>query len=278
MRKVLSLLAIVLIATLVGPGQAMAACSPDQSNVDGLAQARTVFVGRVVDLANNDRTATFDVQWVWKGSDVAEQATVVGGSDDPTVVGSDDRRFQQGITYLVVSRSAVPPYESDACTATQPYNQIGSVIPTQYQEAVGAAIGSAPDEIVGAEEAGSSLLSSPVWTYGAIAAVVVGLLFGLGRLLRGPEHAPQKRRRTKKTQSRLPSVGRSGEGLTGGLRRSGASQADKLRGRRTKRSSKPKKAKGKTGAAKKGALRTDRLSGSADADSDAVDEATSVGS
>jgi hypothetical protein len=88
----------------------------------GLADAPTVFVGTVISLANQGRTATFDVEEVWKGK-VAEEAVVIGGPIGNAFT-SVDRSFEEGTRYLVVPvRGAGSSFEDNACTLTQPFTQ-----------------------------------------------------------------------------------------------------------------------------------------------------------
>jgi len=266
MRKFSFAALLVGITVFSAPGAAMAACEAVGSMDDGLRGAQVVFVGTVTHVENGDRTATFDVQWVWKGKNVVEQVIVHGGGTDPTIISAEDRQFQVGITYLVVSNSVRAPYDADRCTVTRPWQGIGAAIPPNFQDAVGVAAGWSPDPIVVVEESGPSLFSGPIVPITIGAIVLIGLFVALGRITRGPEHAPKGRpgqsaTKPGRSRSRLPSLGRKGDGLSGRLRRSGVAQAKQLRGirngkqgRKAARLAKSAQAKGR-----KGGLRTDRL-------------------
>jgi hypothetical protein len=103
-------------------GTASASCLEPPALDVGLAEAHTVFVGTVIDLANQDRTATFAVEEVWKGT-VAEEAVVMGGPSGNAFT-SVDRGFEMDTRYLVVPvRGAGSSFEDNACTLTQPYTQ-----------------------------------------------------------------------------------------------------------------------------------------------------------
>jgi hypothetical protein len=262
-----------IVVSLVGfilgsiSGVAGAACTPPPT-ADGLRAASVVFVGTVESVSNDDRTAVFDVQWIWKGQAVEERVTVFGEAIDDATVSADDRRFQVGITYLVATTTAAAPYRSDRCTATRPWREPGSIIPPTYAEVFGDATPTTPIPVAVAEDS-SSVLDSPFAPIGLGVVVAALLIFAIGRVFRGPEHvagAGRKRRSRRGRESRLPSVGRVGEGkLSGGFRRSGVTQAKKLRTRRKAKGSRKRTKKAKTKVAK-GTLRTDRL---APPDSDA---------
>ena len=83
MRKLLIVAALVGVTLFSLPGAALAACDTSESTADGLRRAYVVFVGTVTGLENNDRTATFDVDWVWKGTKVYDEVTVLGGLNRP---------------------------------------------------------------------------------------------------------------------------------------------------------------------------------------------------
>jgi hypothetical protein len=107
---------------LLPAGTASASCLELPPLDVGLAEAHTAFVGTVIDLANQDRTATFAVEEVWMGT-VAEEAVVMGGPSGNAFT-SVDRAFEVGTRYLVVPvRGAGSSFEDNACTLTQPYTQ-----------------------------------------------------------------------------------------------------------------------------------------------------------
>ena len=107
---------------LLPAGTAGASCLEPPPLEVGLAEAHTVFVGTVIDLANQSRTATFAVEEVWKGT-VAEEAVVMGGPNGNALT-SVDRGFEVGTRYLVVPvRGAGSSFEDNACTLTQLYTQ-----------------------------------------------------------------------------------------------------------------------------------------------------------
>ena len=198
--------------------------------------------------------------------------TVLGGSTDLTNVSADDRQFQLGIRYLVATSNSAAPYQADRCTATRPWQGVGSAIPPNFQSAVGNDVGYAPEPVPPAVVENGTILDNPFVPVASGVLVVGGLVLILGRVTRGPAHSsPSRSKRSGKSSrraSRLPSVGRGGEGLSGKFRRSGVSQAKKLRGIRGGKKSRKaaKQAQAARPKAKKGGLRTDRLATADDPD------------
>ncbi|MDJ0959357.1 MAG: hypothetical protein QNJ88_01785 [Acidimicrobiia bacterium] len=268
MRKLLIVAAMVGLTILSVPGAAGAACTVP-STEDGLRRAGVVFVGTVESVSNDDRTAEFEVHWVWKGKEVEEKVTVSGESTDEALLSGDDRRFQAGITYLVASSTPSPPYISDRCSGTRVWQEAGTggVIPSTYSGVLGDAKPQSPIPVA-SDEVTANVLDNPLVPIATGVVVAVLLIYAIGKVFRGPEQPTgpgSQRRRSRRSGSRLPNVGRVEEGrLSGGFRRSGVSQAKKLRKRKRgrKRSKKPQR------SASKGSLRTDRIA-AADADTDA---------
>jgi len=266
MRKLLIVAALVGFVVLAVPGPAMAVCANSDSTADGLGRARAVFVGEVIDVEDNGRTAVVDVKSVWKGVGVYEQVTVHGESDDATGSPIDDLTFQLGVTYLVASNTAAAPYRADRCTVTRPWTGIPSVIPNVYQAAVGATIGSSPDPVPAAAVDGGTILDSPLVPIATGLAVAVGFVLLLGRIARGPGHSTgggPSSSSSRRSRGRRRSRVRGPDGSSGRFRRSGVSQADKLRGIRGGKKGR-KDAKRSRVKTKKTGLRTDRLDSSAD--------------
>lgn len=264
MRKLLIVAALVGFTILSIPGTAGAACTPPDLE-SGMRRANVVFIGTVESVSNGDRNAVFDVHWVWRGRDVPEVVTVYGEASTP----GDDRTFQTGITYIVATSTSVDPYRSDRCTGTRVWREAGNggVIPSSYAAIFADTTPKSPIPVTNPSDS-SSLLDNPLVPIGAGVFIAVLLIFAIGRVFRGPEQVtgPGARSGKRRTHSsRLPSVGRVGEGrMSGGLRRSGVSQAQKLR---TKRKSSRKRSRKSRSKASKGGLRTDRIASSgSDAD------------
>jgi hypothetical protein len=222
---------IVALALMVSPAAARASCSAPTTEA-GLESARVVFVGHVTALANRDRTATMEVDWVWKGVDQPEVVTVVGGSTEVAEVSEDDRTFQMGISYLVITPAGRQPFLANRCTATRPYQSVGSAIPLDYQTAVGSEKARLPVAPVAEAESGGVPIG-PVLVIVGAAALVVVTFWGIIRLTNvgkaessAATVAGRSAMGKRRSKTRLPKGDPSG----GWFRPSGVSQASKLRG------------------------------------------------
>ena len=129
---------LVMASIVVAPGTASAACGAPPSLITAVEEAHTVFIGRVVQVDNGGRTADMEVVQVWKGRDLPQFVAVAGGSASATEVGSNDRSFENGRTYLVFPHNRTSPFTDDRCTATRFYEATGKAIPANLKAAVGA--------------------------------------------------------------------------------------------------------------------------------------------
>ncbi len=137
--RVLGGILLIIATILVAPGTASAACGAAPTLITAVEEATTVFVGRTVEVANRGRTAQMEVLQIWKGRDLPQYVTVVGGSASATEAGSNDRIFENGRTYLVFPHNRTSPFTDDRCTATRLYDApTGQAIPANLKAAVGA--------------------------------------------------------------------------------------------------------------------------------------------
>lgn len=122
MRRLTAQLAVLggLAAALTVPRGVAASCIAPPPLPQAIEQAEVVFVGTVVDLTNNDRTAAFKVDAIWKG-EVDAVVTVVGGAVGPNVASSVDRTYVLGTRYLVFPHPANGQLTDSSCSLTQPY-------------------------------------------------------------------------------------------------------------------------------------------------------------
>jgi hypothetical protein len=132
-------LALVLAALGSAPA-AKASCAPAPPLRNSIAEADIVFVGAVVALAHDGRTATFRVEDVWKGK-VGETVVVHGGpgiagiesaaARGEGVASSVDRSYRMGTRYLVLPFGRSGNVLRDSiCSNTRPYaDRFGSLRP-----------------------------------------------------------------------------------------------------------------------------------------------------
>lgn len=119
-RSLASLVPFAL--ALLTPTVASASCAEFPPVDEHLAAADVVFVGSVIGLRNQDRTATFAVAEIWRGPDLVPEVFVRGGPDDPGAGSSVDRTFELGVVYLVAARIVSGDLVDDACSATRPWD------------------------------------------------------------------------------------------------------------------------------------------------------------
>lgn len=117
MPAVASLLAM---AWLLAPARVSASCAEFPPLEEHLARAGVVFVGTVVSVADDGRTATVAVEEVWRGPALPAEVTV-HGSFDPVGFTSVDRSFEDGTRYLFAPAVSDGRLQDDSCTATRPW-------------------------------------------------------------------------------------------------------------------------------------------------------------
>lgn len=87
-----------------------------------LRVAPIAFVGTVKATRNNDRIASFDVEEIWRGPNLADPIEVSGGPEDPNAVSSVDRTWEIGTRYLVLpTADSAGELTDSACSPTSVY-------------------------------------------------------------------------------------------------------------------------------------------------------------
>ena len=118
---------MALAITSMSAAPALASCAPPPSLEEAFADADLVFIGVVTEVTNNGRTASVDVEQVWKGPEQPFNVAVHGGPDEADLITSVDRTFELG-TYIFFPVNSSPPFEDNICTLTQPVSEAISVI------------------------------------------------------------------------------------------------------------------------------------------------------
>lgn len=175
-RRALAAGASVLVAAiswLSSPPPAAAACASPPDPVAAMTMADVVFVGSVAEVSDLGRVATMDVLEIWKGPDIGTPVVVNGSFSGGDVVGSNDRTYQLGQTYLVVPFGTRAPFFDEVCSATRTFTPSGGTIPGPYQQAVGAVTARVPTPSAAAEPGGG----------GSTGPLVVGGVAGLCALM-----------------------------------------------------------------------------------------------
>lgn len=100
------------------PATAAASCAQFPPLEEHLARADVVFVGTVVSVTDEQRTALVQVEEIWRGSQLPAEVTVHGGFD-PGAFTSVDRGFEAGARYLFAPSIAEGRLQDSSCSATQ---------------------------------------------------------------------------------------------------------------------------------------------------------------
>ncbi len=123
MRRLL-LVGFIAAGPLYLSPAALASCVMPPPMPQAIRDARTVFVGTVVELENNGRLATVEVEEIWKGSDVPATVRVTGADLDTGAVTSVDRSFELSGRYLFVPFDRKKDvFLDNACTSTTSYRE-----------------------------------------------------------------------------------------------------------------------------------------------------------
>lgn len=117
--RLLTISVVAGFAALAGPSLPVsAACGTPVAPADALTMTDLVFAGTVTTVADGGTTATFDVESIWKGPNLANPIEVYGGG--PGV--SDPRTWQTGQRYLVFPHVETDGTLTDtACSPTSLY-------------------------------------------------------------------------------------------------------------------------------------------------------------
>lgn len=122
MRRFVLLLVLVPAVLMLSVGSATASCLLDERELDQIvATAPVMFVGTVLEVASEGRTARFEVEEVWSG-DVPAELVVHGGPEAPDAATSVDRSFEAGTRYLVAPRVEGGRFVDDSCSPTRPFD------------------------------------------------------------------------------------------------------------------------------------------------------------
>jgi hypothetical protein len=189
MTRRLVLLFAVALGALGSVPAAQASCVPAPPLRQAVREADIAFVGTVVALDHDGRTATFRVEDVWKGV-VPETVVVHGGpgieaiesaaARGEGVASSGDRTYGTGTRYLVLPWGRTDGVLRDSiCSSTQPYSDgMANLRPAAAHRPYAQAAGAVPAS--SADEGGSGPL---LWTFlgglAALGAVLTALLVRL---------------------------------------------------------------------------------------------------
>jgi hypothetical protein len=134
--------AAMVAALLLLPGPALADtfappvlldCQPAPPIEEAVRTSELVFVGTVTALGNGGRSATVQVEEVWRGAEIPATVTVFGGTD-PAQPAEDDRTFETGVRYVFFPVEWEGRLVDHICTATTPWvDDLAAVRPAGVQ-------------------------------------------------------------------------------------------------------------------------------------------------
>jgi len=141
-RTVLVLLMLAAWSGTVAsaPQPVSASCVQPSSPADSVATGRIVFVGTVLEVANDGRWARVGVDERWRGADALPAEVQVHGGPGPGTVTSTDRAYLQAPYLFVVEEG--PGYLADnACSGTVPWTDDLAALRPEGVTPAGAAAG-----------------------------------------------------------------------------------------------------------------------------------------
>lgn len=116
----LAVAALALGFSLLAPVPALADCMPAPELEQAIGESDLVFVGTVTSVEHGGRSATVEVEVVWRGGEMGPTVTVLGGRD-PAQPMEDDRAFEAGVSYLFFPSVQDGRLIDGICSATTPW-------------------------------------------------------------------------------------------------------------------------------------------------------------
>jgi hypothetical protein len=165
----------VFAAWLAVPSTTLADCQPAGPLAQEVGRAPIVFVGTAVETGvGGAPPAAFRVEEVWVGQ-LPESVRVRGLADDPAF-GEDDRRWREGVRYLVVPIVDGNVLRDGICSAT-----------TEWRPDLAAL---RPATAPAPESSGGAVPLLPIVVVVAIAGLAVAAFLGFDRVARPPRQGP----------------------------------------------------------------------------------------
>lgn len=164
---------VLALAVLLPVGAALALCAVDERSLEQqIDEAEVVFVGTVVGVRDQQRTASFEVHDVWKGPEMDRQVVVQGGPGDPNTATSVDRSWHMGHRYLVIPYIEGGRLADSICSPTRVWeDRFAAARPA---DDVPADDVRQPDaEVTIADEAVAAATSTP-WIIVGVAVLAIG--------------------------------------------------------------------------------------------------------
>lgn len=237
------LVALVILGIAFGyqaPSVAATCDTPADFN-EALERADSVFVARIISVADGGADAVAAVEAVWKGPDLEATVKLDGGDSSDKVSGLT-RTHSVGQRLLVVAAWSRRVFNDDGCTATRSFTGSARDIPVPMQAALGTDQARAP---IAAEsiDTGSEGSAFPVRSVALGGLVLVLILVGAFLVRRAVAFRPELDERdfaptqvTAKPDLPAPNKRRLAGWRSGRFSRSGRDQVARLKKERKRKS------------------------------------------
>lgn len=165
----------VVAALALAPAPVLADCQLAPPLEQAVSSSDLVFVGTVTALGVGGRSATVQVEDVWRGGEMPSTVTVLGGTE-PAQPMEDDRTFEAGVRYLFFPFVVEGQMVDNICTATVPWvDDLAAVRPVDAHSPIPSAAAPAPGPLSAIADLALPLLTALLVGGAALAvAVVVG--------------------------------------------------------------------------------------------------------
>ena len=192
MKRSIFIACCSVLMSVTGVSPAVASCIQLPRLSESLATSQLVFVGEVVEVTNNDRTATVEVIEIWKGSVPEGTVEIVGGAEGANTASSVDRTYRAGVVYLFVPdrRMKDGRFSVSSCSPTRPYrDRFDRLRPATAQIVSDGDRGESGTD----DSQGVSSPLVPIILGGAALLVLISLAGYLARKRRSPAEDPAGR-------------------------------------------------------------------------------------
>jgi hypothetical protein len=165
----------IATALVVAPAPALADCQMAPPIEEAVRTSELVFVGTVTALDNSGRSATVQVEEVWRGGEMPATVTIFGGTD-PEQAMEDDRTFEAGVRYVFVPFVIDGRLVDSICSATTAWvDELAAIRPAGVRTPTPTAAPAAPGPLSAIADLALPLLTALLIGGAALAiAVVVG--------------------------------------------------------------------------------------------------------
>lgn len=163
----------LVTALALAPAPVLADCQMAPPLEQAISSSDLVFVGTVTAVAGGGRSASVQVEDIWRGGEMPSTVTVLGGTD-PAQAMEDDRTFEAGVRYLFFPFVVEGQMVDSICTATVPWvDDFAAVRPVDAHSPIPSAAAPAPGPLSAIADLALPLLTALLVGGSALAVAVV---------------------------------------------------------------------------------------------------------